>query len=100
MDADGPGRPADDVGVPATVPPTRTFVLAYTAVVVGGLMGALAGYGVVSAACHGDCAVPIALGTLVGAVVAAAGVGLVAVLVLQNMHLWRVPRDDAGPEPK
>jgi hypothetical protein len=80
--------------VPATVPPRRAFVVAYLAVVVAGLLGGAIGYGLVDVGCHGQCGPTRAFGAVVGGIVAAAGCGIVAVLVLRAMHLWRVPRDE------
>ncbi|MGZ4712395.1 MAG: hypothetical protein ACXVJ7_13080 [Acidimicrobiia bacterium] len=73
-------------------PPRRAFLLAYACVVVGGLLGALIGYGVTDVGCHGDCGSSTAAGAIVGALVAAVGTGVVAVLVLRAMAEWRRPR--------
>jgi hypothetical protein len=73
-------------------PPRGAFFLAYLGVVVAGLFGAAIGYGLVDASCHGgDCTGAKVIGTLVGAVLAAVGVGVVAVLALRAMAEWRRP---------
>lgn len=73
--------------------PSRTaFLLAYAGVVVAGLLGAALGYAFVDVTCRGDCTTGLAIGALAGAVIAAVGVGVVAVLALRAMAEWRRPR--------
>ena len=69
-------------------PPRRAFVLAYVGVVLSGLLGAAIGGGLVDSMCHGSCGTNVAFGALIGGVTAAAGVAVVAVLVLRAMHEW------------
>jgi hypothetical protein len=90
-----PARETFDVG-PG---PSRTaFLIAYLGVVVAGLFGAAIGYGLIDAGCrHGDCTVSKAVGAIVGAVLAAVGVGVVAVLALRAMAEWRRPPGSQGP---
>lgn len=71
--------------------PTRTaFLLAFVSVVVAGLFGGIIGYGLADVGCTGDCQGEKLLGTLLGSLIAAGGVGIVAVLVLRAMAEWRV----------
>ena len=63
------------------------------AICLGGLAGALIGYSLVELQCDGDCALPLGLGIFVGAVVAAGGMSIVAVLVLRAVGEWREIRD-------
>jgi len=73
--------------------PSRTaFLLAYFAVILGGLFGATLGYGVTEIGCHGDCGSSTAIGAVVGAVIGAVGTGVVAVLALRAMAEWRRPK--------
>lgn len=81
--------PAFDTG---PGPGRRAFLLAYVLVVVGGVLGAVIGYGLVDVQCGGSCTVPLALGALIGGAGAAAGTGTVAVLTLRAMAEWRRPR--------
>lgn len=88
--------------------------LAFACVVIAGVLGALIGYGLVDASCNerpsrlqqllaaavpgfrakaGSCTWPLAGATLGGALLAAVGTGVVAVLVLRAMADWRPPRD-------
>jgi hypothetical protein len=73
-------------------PSRSSFWLAYVGVLLGGLLGGLLGFGLVDTGCHGECATPKAVGTLLGAALAAVGCGVVAVLVLRAMAEWRRPR--------
>jgi hypothetical protein len=69
------------------LPSRAAFLLAFGAVVLAGIFGGIIGYGVTTVGDHGDLA-PF-LGTLVGSIIGAAGVGIVAVLVLRAMAEWR-----------
>lgn len=59
------------------------------AILVAGLAGGLIGYALVRIQCDGDCALPLGIGTFVGALVAAGGMSIVAVLVLRAIGEWR-----------
>jgi hypothetical protein len=73
------------------------FLVAYTGVVIAGLLGAAIGYGFVDAACRGDCGLQKAIGAVVTGVGAAVGVGVVAVLTLRAMAEWKRPGPRGGP---
>jgi hypothetical protein len=65
--------------------PSRTaFLLAFSAVVLAGILGGIIGFGVADVGSDSDAA--RLLGTFLGA--GAAGVGMVAVLVLRAMSEW------------
>jgi hypothetical protein len=67
--------------------PSRTaYLLAFGAVVLAGVFGAVIGYGVADVGSPSDVAKLV--GLLVGAAIGAAGVGVVAVLVLRAMSEW------------
>jgi hypothetical protein len=76
--------------VPPMLPSRTAFLLAFGAVVVAGLFGGIIGYGIADVGSHSDGARLI--GTFVGAVIGATGVGVVAVLVLRAMAEWRRQR--------
>lgn len=59
------------------------------AILLGGAAGGLIGYTLVSLQCDGDCGLPLGIGTFIGAVVAAGGMSIVAVLVLRALGEWR-----------
>lgn len=65
------------------------------AILVGGFAGGLIGYALVQVQCTGSCDLAKALGAGVGAVVAAIGTAIVAVLVLRAMGEWREIQDRA-----
>jgi hypothetical protein len=65
------------------------LVGAFVAVVVSGLSGAAIGYGLVDIGCTGDCGTLAGLGGVFGGLLAAAGVAIVAVLLLRSMAEWK-----------
>jgi hypothetical protein len=65
------------------------LIAAFVAVVVAGLSGAAIGYGLVGIGCTGDCGTVSGIGALLGGLVAAGGVALVAVLLLRSMAEWK-----------
>ena len=65
------------------------LVGAFVAVVVGGLCGALIGFGLVNIDCQGDCGTPKGIGAVIGGLFGAVGVAVVAVLVLRAFAEWR-----------
>ena len=79
--------PADDSFT--ALPSTAARVLAFVAIIAAGAFGGLTGYGVVAVQCKGNCALSEGLALFAGAVAAAGGVAIVAVLVLRAMGEWR-----------
>ncbi|MFI5053934.1 MAG: hypothetical protein ACHQDE_06185 [Acidimicrobiia bacterium] len=79
------GRPADDA-TPPMLPSRTAFLLAFAGVVVAGILGGIIGYGIADVSSQSDAA--HLAGTFVGSVIGAAGVGIVAVLVLRAMSEW------------
>lgn len=77
----------------SALPSPAARIAAFVTIVLGGLAGGLIGYALVNVQCSGSCAVPLGLGGFVGAVVAAAGTAIVAVLVLRAMGEWRELQD-------
>ncbi len=67
---------------------------AFVAILLGGAAGGLIGYTLVKVQCDGDCALPLGIGLFVGAVVAAIGMSIVAVLVLRAQGEWRMVQAD------
>jgi hypothetical protein len=79
---------------PEGAPPSHAasrwaVVAAFVAVVAGGLSAAAIGFGLVSIDCAGDCGTAEGIGAIVGGLVGAIGVAIVAVLVLRAMAEWR-----------
>lgn len=99
------GRPRPDVPgpLPSAAPSTGARVLAVAAIVVAGICGGLIGFGIVDLTVSGQAGASTtdgggagpAVGALVGAVIAAGGVAVVAVLVLRAMTEWHTIEDRA-----
>jgi hypothetical protein len=67
--------------------PSRTaFLLAFASVVVAGIFGGIIGYGIADVSSQSDAS--HLAGTFIGSIIGAAGVGIVAVLVLRAMSEW------------
>jgi hypothetical protein len=64
-------------------------VAAFVAILLGGVAGGVIGYTLVKLQCTGSCDTPRGLGLLIGAVIAAGGMSIVAVLVLRALGEWR-----------
>jgi len=76
-----------DEAVPPMLPSRGVYLLAFATVVFAGLLGGIIGYGIADVGSDSDAAMFV--GTLLGSIIAAGGVGIVAVLVLRAMAEWR-----------
>jgi hypothetical protein len=95
-----PPEPSDGEYAPTSLPSRGARILAFLAILVGGLCGGLIGYGVTDLQCGEDGCTGLAGGFgLLGAAIGAVGVGVVAVLALRAMGEWRTiqTRDDRTP---
>ena len=92
-------EPTEVPDAPPTLPSRTAFLLAFLSVVVAGCFGGIIGYGLADLSSEGDGAAGPLLGALFGAVLAAGGVGIVAVLVLRAQAEWRKTAPGAEPEP-
>ena len=72
---------------PPMLPSRGAFLLAFGGVVLAGILGGIIGYGIADVSSQSD--VSHLLGTFIGSLIGAAGVGIVAVLVLRAMAEWR-----------
>jgi hypothetical protein len=86
--ANGSGDGGESL-VPAGLPSRGAYILAFLSVVLAGAFGGIIGYGLVDVGCSGDCGLAVIAGLAVGAIAAAVGVGIVAVLVLRAMAEWQ-----------
>jgi hypothetical protein len=106
--------PDEEFVLHPNVPRRGPLLAAFFAVTLCGSLGALIGYGLVDTSCTEKssllehllesvrgyhptvhhCGVARAGGSIVGAVLAAVGAGVVAVLMLRAMAEWRVTRPD------
>jgi hypothetical protein len=93
-----PSRPPASADEFSALPSVGARFLSFVAIVVAGACGGLIGRALVDVQCHGSCATPRGIGTLLGAVSAAGGVAVMAVLVLRAMGEWRsqAPRRAQG----
>ena len=81
---------------PTSLPPTSARVLAFVAILIGGICGGLIGYGFTDLTCSGDCATLAGGVGLLGAVIGATGVGVVAILALRAMGEWKQRQPPEG----
>ena len=91
-DADGRvrHRPTGPSPVGLSALPSRLArALAFAAIIIGGACGGLIGYGVVKVTAKGDKATAESIGAIIGALLVAGGVAIIAVLVLRAMGEWR-----------
>ena len=77
----------------SALPSQLARALAFTAIVVGGLAGAVIGYGVAKVQCSGDCSAQKAAGSILGALFIGIGIAIVAVLVLRAMGEWNAVKE-------
>jgi hypothetical protein len=86
----------------SALPSVGVRVAAFAAILLAGLAGALIGYSLVALQCDGDCGLPKGIGLLLGALTAAGGMAIVAVLVMRAMGEWREieDRNAAGHAPR
>ena len=86
----------------SALPSVAARITAFAAICLSGLAGGLIGASLVSLQCEGDCALAIGLGILGGAVFAAGGMAIVAVLVMRALGEWHEieDREHAGHAPR
>lgn len=77
---------------PSALPSVGARALAFVAILLGGLCGGLIGYGFTDLQCTDDCTTLAGGAGLVGAILGAVGVGVVAILALRAMGEWRTIR--------
>jgi putative effector of murein hydrolase len=77
----------------SALPSRLARILAFVAIVVGGILGGVIGYALVKLQCNGSCSVPESTGALIGSLVCAAGTAIVVVLGLRAMGEWRELND-------
>lgn len=89
-------EPPNQDYAPTSLPSLGARILAFSAILLGGLFGGLIGYGFTDLQCDGGCATSAGIVGVVGAIIGAVGVGIVAVLALRAMGEWRTiqHRDD------
>lgn len=83
------GRVTEQERPLSALPSPAARAVAFVAILVGGFAGGLIGHTLVKLQCTGSCASPKGIGALTGAVIAAGGMSVVAVLVLRAVGEWR-----------
>ncbi len=73
----------------SALPSPLARIIAFISILIGGLGGALIGYMLVDIQYDGSSTIPLGLGLVIGAVVAAGGTAVIAVLVLRATGEWR-----------
>lgn len=73
----------------SALPSPLARITAFVSILLGGLGGALIGYTLVDIQYDGASATPLGLGLVIGAIVAAGGTAIIAVLVLRATGEWR-----------
>jgi hypothetical protein len=88
--------------VPAATPSTPVRALAFASIVIAGICGGLIGYAFTDLQCEDGCTAAAGLGGVIGAVIGAVGVAIVAVLVLRAMDEWETvkSRDEQKARPR
>lgn len=86
-------RAYDDCVTPerplSALPSPAARAVAFVSILIGGLAGGLIGYALVDIQYDGSGAAPLGIGLVVGAVLAAGGTAIVAVLVLRALGEWK-----------
>lgn len=73
----------------SALPSPTARLAAFIAILIAGLAGALIGAAMVDLQCTGRCDAPIGIGLLIGSLIGAGGMSIVAVLVLRAVGEWR-----------
>jgi hypothetical protein len=73
----------------SALPSPVARAIAFVSILIGGLAGGLIGYALVDIQYDGTNATPLGIGLVVGAVLAAGGTAIVAVLVLRALGEWK-----------
>jgi hypothetical protein len=73
----------------SALPSPLARIIAFISILIGGLGGALIGYMLVDIQYDGLSTTPLGLGLVIGAIVAAGGTAVIAVLVLRATGEWR-----------
>lgn len=86
----------------SALPSVGVRYAAFAAICLSGLAGGLIGYSLISLQCEGSCGLPLGLGILIGAIIAAGGMAIVAILVMRALGEWHEieDRERAGHAPQ
>ena len=74
----------------SALPSPRARAVAFAGICLGGMLGAVAGYGLADLQCDdGSCFWPLVLGAMAAAFIAASGASVLAVIALRALPGWR-----------
>jgi hypothetical protein len=97
---DRPDMPLARAYTPTALPSVTARLLAFVAILLGGLCGGLIGYAVTDLSCDDGCTTASAGIGLLSAIGAAIGVAVVSVLTLRAMGEWNAtPPERRGRRP-
>jgi hypothetical protein len=88
---------ADASGPDADWPTPVAKVVAFGVIALAGACGSLIGWAVADLQCAGSCTAQKGLGALLGGVIAAGGVAVIAVLALQALAEWQAQEGRRRP---
>ena len=91
------GSMADQSPIDSALPSPGARLLAFGAIVLAGICGGLIGWKVTALQVAGDTTLASGIGGVIGAIVGAGGVGVVAVLVLRAMGEWNTIQQTGDP---
>jgi hypothetical protein len=97
---DGEGAAPDDGdgdGADETWPTPLARVVAFSVIALAGACGALIGWAVADLQCEGSCTGQTGIGALIGGIMAAGGVAVIAVLALQALAEWQAQEGRRRP---
>lgn len=78
----------------SALPSPIARIVAFVAILVAGIAGALIGSAMTDLQCSGNCDVPIGIGLLIGSLIGSIGMSIITVLVLRAVGEWRELADD------
>lgn len=82
----------------SALPSPKARIVAFIAILIAGIAGALIGSAMIDLQCSGSCDVPIGIGLLTGSLIGASGMSIVTVLVLRAAGEWRELADNKSPD--
>jgi hypothetical protein len=80
----------------SALPSPKARILAFAGICMTGMLGAVAGYGLADLQCDGTCFFAHVLSSMGGALFAAAGASVLAVITLRALPQWRAVGPEAG----
>lgn len=79
---------SETTAIESALPSVRARIIAFAAIIAGGIIGAVIGYRFMTLQCTGSCSVPQGLGMTTGTLVGAIGFAVISVLSLRAVAEW------------